>query len=243
VSSSEAPRELAAGPQAEPELLTIPEAVARFEVGANTLRRWLQRGELEGARKVPGPQGETYRIPLAALVARGLKPRGGVEAAAAADPLEVAKLRIALELEEQRRADVETQRASALAQLDTLRIQLDAEREKLELLTAAQQDLRRALLILESAQQKQQREEAEAARGGLLSWLRHRREVRSRKAEEPSYPAAPPIDPEAATPEAIDRLADYLRTLPPTEEQYGGGEMPKGPEFIWEEPPPPDDPA
>lgn len=174
--------ELAAGAQPEPELLTIPEAVARFEVGANTLRRWLQRGDLEGARKVPGPQGETYRIPLAALLARGLKARSGAEVAAG-EQLEVAKLRAALEEEQRQKAALETSKARAQSELETLRVELAAERSKLELLSSAQQDLRRALLILESAQQKQQREEAEAARGGVLSWLRHRREVRNRQPE------------------------------------------------------------
>jgi len=179
----------------EPEGLTIAEAVARFEVGANTLRRWLQRGELPGAVKVPSPKGDTYRIPLAALEGRGLKPRGGeaVASGASAAALEKAeadlrKARAATERVEASLRKAE-ERVSALQMARvTLAAQLDAETEKLRLVTEAQSDLRRALLILESEQQKRTRAEQEAARS-FFSWLRHRKTAKA--GEELGTPRVP----------------------------------------------------
>jgi hypothetical protein len=166
---------------AEWEGLTIAEAVARFEVGANTLRRWLQRGELPGAVKVPSTKGDTYRIPLAALEARGLRPRGGVEGAApeAAAALkqaeaELRKARAQLEQAEEKTREAQADAVAARTRSVELAVQLDAERDKLRLVTEAQSDLRRALLILESEQQKRTRAEQEAARS-FFGWLRHRK--------------------------------------------------------------------
>jgi hypothetical protein len=165
---------------AEWEGLTIAEAVARFEVGANTLRRWLQRGELPGAVKVPSTKGDTYRIPLAALKAR-LRPRGGAEAASpeAAAALyqaetELRKTRAQLEEAAAKTREAEAATQAAQIRASQLAAELDAERDKLRLVTEAQSDLRRALLILESEQQKRTRAEQEAARS-FFGWLRHRK--------------------------------------------------------------------
>jgi hypothetical protein len=165
---------------AEREGLTIAEAVARFEVGANTLRRWLQRGELPGAVKVPSTKGDTYRIPLAALKAR-LRPRGGAEAASpeAAAALyqaetELRKTRAQLEEAAAKTREAEAATQAAQIRASQLAAELDAERDKLRLVTEAQSDLRRALLILESEQQKRTRAEQEAARS-FFGWLRHRK--------------------------------------------------------------------
>ena len=172
----------------EPEGLTIAEAVARFEVGANTLRRWLQRGELPGAVKVPSSKGDTYRIPLAALEGRGLKLRGGEEVASGASAAALEKVEADL-----RKARAATERAEAAlreaedrARLiniarNGLAAELDAEREKLRLVSEAQSDLRRALLMLESEQQKRTRAEQEAARS-FFSWLRHRKAAKGGEA-------------------------------------------------------------
>jgi hypothetical protein len=165
----------------ERERLTIAEAVARFDVGAKTLRRWLQRGELPGAVKVPSMKGDTYRIPLAALKARGLRPRGGAEAASpeAAAALkraetELRKARAQLEEAAAKTREAEAATQAAQIRASQLAAELDAERDKLRLVSEAQSDLRRALLILESEQQKRTRAEQEAARS-FFGWLRHRK--------------------------------------------------------------------
>lgn len=187
-----------AGAAPEPEGLTIGEAVARFEVGANTLRRWLQRGELPGAVKVPSTKGDTYRIPLAALEARGLRLRGGVEAASpeAAAALkqaeaELRKARAQLEQAEEKTRAAQADAVAAHTRSAELAVQLDAERDKLRLVTDAQSDLRRALLILESEQQKRTRAEQEAARS-FFRWLRHRKTAKSTSPERPELATDPP---------------------------------------------------
>lgn len=190
-----------AGAAPEPEGLTIGEAVARFEVGANTLRRWLQRGELPGAVKVPSTKGDTYRIPLEALEARGLRPRSGVEAASpeAAAALKQAEAELRRARAQLEQAAEKTREAEATAQAAQVRssqlaTELDAEREKLRLVTEAQSDLRRALLILESEQQKRTRAEQEAARS-FFGWLRHRKTAQSVEPTKRDTPADPrPVD-------------------------------------------------
>lgn len=169
----------------EPEGLTIAEAVARFEVGANTLRRWLQRGELPGAVKVPSSKGDTYRIPLDTLEARGLKQRASEEVAAgvAAAALEKAeeelrKARAATERAETAAREAEQRAEASQIARAALAVELDAEKEKLRIVTEAQSDLRRALLMLESEQQKRTRAEQEAARS-FRSWLRHRKTAKA----------------------------------------------------------------
>ena len=181
-------RRTAGASSVEPEGLTIAEAVARFEVGANTLRRWLRRGELPGAVRVPSSKGDTYRIPLAALEGRGLKPRGGEAVGAKASLVAVATLSADLA---KARADTERAEAALREAEDRARLlnivrnglaaELDAEREKLRLVSEAQSDLRRALLILESEQQKRTRAEQEAARS-FFSWLRHRKAAKGGEA-------------------------------------------------------------
>ena len=48
-------------------LLTISEAVERFDVSTVTLGRRLRRGEIPGASKRPSPKGDTWVIPAASL--------------------------------------------------------------------------------------------------------------------------------------------------------------------------------
>ncbi len=52
-------------------LLTISEAVERFDVSTVTLGRRLRRGEIPGASKRPSPKGDTWVIPAASLTLLG----------------------------------------------------------------------------------------------------------------------------------------------------------------------------
>jgi hypothetical protein len=49
----------------------LDEAADRYGLSVSTLRRRLAAGEVQGAHKVPGPKGVTWRIPGAALAALG----------------------------------------------------------------------------------------------------------------------------------------------------------------------------
>ena len=60
-----------------PGAYTMAEAVETWQVSARTLRRRLSAGEVPGAYKTPGPQGETWRMPGSTL--DGLYPRRHVE--------------------------------------------------------------------------------------------------------------------------------------------------------------------
>jgi hypothetical protein len=52
-------------------LLTIAEAVERFDVSTVTLGRRLRKGEIPGASKRPSPKGDTWVIPAASLTLLG----------------------------------------------------------------------------------------------------------------------------------------------------------------------------
>jgi len=58
-------------------VLTLTEVTERYEVSMATLRRRLggEGGEIPGAHKVPGPKGEQWVIPAAAIVAMGYRER------------------------------------------------------------------------------------------------------------------------------------------------------------------------
>ena len=64
-------------PDASGSLLTIQEAAQRFDVSVATLRRRIEPGGggIEGAHKVPGPKGERWMLPIAALVSMGYADR------------------------------------------------------------------------------------------------------------------------------------------------------------------------
>ena len=47
--------------------VTISEAARRTGTSISTLRRRLAKGQVPGAHKAPGPDGEEWRIPVAAL--------------------------------------------------------------------------------------------------------------------------------------------------------------------------------
>jgi len=139
--------------------LSFSEALTKYEVGANTLRRWLQEGSLKGAARVATSKGEAYRIPEEALLAKGLKVREGAVAGAELEEtrskLAVAEARIKA-LEE---VKLEAERRNELLRLEAENARLKATNaeEKVVILSEAQSDLRKALLILESSQQKKAR--------------------------------------------------------------------------------------
>lgn len=77
MSTEETPLELGAGerpstylvgePDTSGTTVTIAEAARRLGVSVSTVRRRLKAGEIPGAHKAPGPDGEEYRIPVASL--------------------------------------------------------------------------------------------------------------------------------------------------------------------------------
>lgn len=125
-------------------LLTIAEAVERYDVSRATLRRRLDAGAVAGAHKVPGPKGETWAIPAASLVALGYVHRepedvDDDEPAPAVAPSEllavVDRLTTLLEGErrqlmasESDRADARAAAAAADARAELLAAELERER-------------------------------------------------------------------------------------------------------------------
>lgn len=158
-ATSEAGRVSGVVESGEIEGLSFSEALAKYEVGSNTLRRWLQEGSLKGAARVATSKGEAYRIPESALLARGLKVRD--TATAGADLREaISKLVISdARIRELEAAKIEVERRYELLRLEAENTKLKATNaeEKVGILTEAQSDLRRALLMLESAQPKKSR--------------------------------------------------------------------------------------
>jgi len=131
-STSEAAR--VPEPSEAVEGLTIAEAAAAYGLSVSSVRRKLKAGELAGAVKVPGPKGEEYRIPPAALEALGYRPketRSGAVLTAARASLEAEQLAArVVELE---------------ALLEVERIRKQAAEEKAEALAENLSDLRDAL--------------------------------------------------------------------------------------------------
>lgn len=119
-STSEASRTPEPGDAVEG--LTIAEAAAAYGLSVSSLRRKLKAGELSGAVKVPGPKGEEYRIPPAALEALGYRAketRAGAVLTAA---------RAGVELEEM---SARVKELEAKLELETLRRELSEERERI----------------------------------------------------------------------------------------------------------------
>lgn len=63
-------------PDSSGTTVSISEAARRSGVSISTLRRRLTKGQVAGAHKAPGPDGEEWRIPVAALDDLGSAPTG-----------------------------------------------------------------------------------------------------------------------------------------------------------------------
>lgn len=66
------------------EILTLREAATAYNFDAAQLERLAEAGEIRGAYRAPGPEGETWRIPVQAL--NELSPGAWLEAAPASPP-------------------------------------------------------------------------------------------------------------------------------------------------------------
>lgn len=119
--------------------VTVSEAAARLGKAEKTVRRMLAKGDLEGAIKAPGPTGDTWQIPVAAIESYLARERAGekqpgqverqvqtatrvqeLEAALAAARDDAARERAALVEERHRRELIETQLAERERYLQTL---------------------------------------------------------------------------------------------------------------------------
>lgn len=127
------------GPGVIGTTLSVSDTATRLGKAEKTVRRMLAKGDLEGAAKVPGPTGDTWQIPLAAVESYLARERAGekqpgqvertaqtvsrvaeLEAALAAAQKEAAAERAALVEERHRRELVEVQLAERERYLQTL---------------------------------------------------------------------------------------------------------------------------
>lgn len=88
-------------PDSSGTTLTISEAARRTGLSISTLRRRLAKGSLRGAHKAPGPDGEEWRIPVAAL--DGLPAESSKRATSDDQVSEIEELRRQLDAERQTR--------------------------------------------------------------------------------------------------------------------------------------------
>lgn len=119
--------------------VSVSEAATRLGKAEKTVRRMLAKGDLEGAVKVPGPTGDTWQIPVAAIESHLARERAGeqqpgqverqvqtatrvqeLEAALAAAREETAQQRAALIEERHQRELVEARMAERERYLQTL---------------------------------------------------------------------------------------------------------------------------
>lgn len=121
-------------PDSSGSTVTISEAARRSGVSVSTLRRRLASGQIPGAYKAPGPDGEEWRIPVASIV----------ETSEPSKADEVEDLRRALD--EERRARETADRAR-----ETAEELLAAERRDKALMAGAIEALRESVAALSRA--------------------------------------------------------------------------------------------
>lgn len=126
-------------PSEDGDGFTITEAATAYGVSVSTVRRLLKAGKIPGARKIPGPKGEEYRIPADALGSLGYSMTTHPTAT-------VIGARADAEVEDLRR-----RLAEAEARADRLALERDAKAREVELLTGSVEDLRSALRKLPDA--------------------------------------------------------------------------------------------
>ncbi len=61
-------------PDASGTTVTLADAAEKYGVSRSTLKRRLADGEIQGAHKLPGPRGDEWHLPVAALEALGYRP-------------------------------------------------------------------------------------------------------------------------------------------------------------------------
>lgn len=114
-------------PDSSGTTVTISEAARRSGLSVSTLRRRLAKGTIPGAYKAPGPDGEEWRIPVAAL-----------DEAPVVRPVDlVDDLRRELDDTRARLAVAEALAAERERTLDTLAVTVEALREGMEALRLA----------------------------------------------------------------------------------------------------------
>ncbi len=108
--------------------LSIAEASRRYGVSVATLRRKLHSGVLTGAYKQPGPKGEEWRLPVAALAALGYRtpPAPDVKPDDTSEPAEVDRLREQVQELEHRAELAEALASERERALEDLRVALRA---------------------------------------------------------------------------------------------------------------------
>ena len=143
--SNEQPLELGAGertstyvvgePDSSGTTLTISEAARRSGVSISTLRRRLAKGSIPGAHKAPGPDGEEWRIPVAAL--EGLSGESSKRTTSDDRENELEELRRQLENERRTRELAEALLDSERRGREDLARTVDVLRETIETLNRA----------------------------------------------------------------------------------------------------------
>lgn len=128
------------------EGLSFSEVIARYEIGASTLRKWLAAGKLTGAARVATSKGLAYRIPEAALIERGVLLKSN-----AASSVELAQVKAQASTLATKLKEVESLLTVERARAEREKARADSEAKQRALLEEGQADLRRALLMLEAA--------------------------------------------------------------------------------------------
>jgi hypothetical protein len=125
--------------------LTIRQATERYAVSDRTLRRRVTAGEIAGAHRRPGPKGEEWQIPVAALESLGYKrletapdTAPAAQPTSTADETTAALIDLIEELRTERRQLTEGRQAEAdrrqavEIELAATRATLEAERSRRE---------------------------------------------------------------------------------------------------------------
>jgi hypothetical protein len=138
---------------ANEELLSVAEAALRYGLPAWKVSRLIRENQLEGARKVRGEHGPVWRIPAAALEAKGFTRQ--LPTAGETVTLALAELRRTLQsltgtlrIERQRLANKEHELQDAMLQIGQLRRDLKYERTRREDAEAQLDRLRGAAIDL-----------------------------------------------------------------------------------------------
>jgi len=154
-------------PDASGHVLTIKQASEQYAVSERTLRRRLDEGKIPGAYLSPGPKGEQWQIPAAALMILGyrrLEPEAERSAAAPAEAETVKGLLALIEDLRSERKELTAGRNALAERAQALEVELAATKERL---IAAQ---------FAVDMERERREQAQAAAQSAVDAERERRE-------------------------------------------------------------------